>query len=273
MYHWSRNTSNIFTTEISVALQDHIVEEAFRHNFLMKALLGMTSLHLASMANDLETINGHLNVAFHYQDHALAGLRGAISSLSPTNVDAIFLASIMVMVCTIVPPLIQTKADKEHGIQPTTQAILKLMDFLCGIRSILDVGRGWILKGPVRCMLDGWIPLTSTIWCFPLEELRRANRLQACGRRTMVYAQAIDVLERITHEARSAVKWIAHIQPEFFEAVQEEDDLALAIFLLWGVSLYWLGHMWWAQIAGKRLVTDLSSMLTFKGKEWTVVIR
>lgn len=267
MYHWARSTRNSFTKVISDSLQDHIVQEALRHDYLMEAVLALTSLHIASDAENSTIVDEYVSVAVHYQHRALVGLRSALGSLSPGNCDAIFITSTLVMVSTIVSSLLQKEGDQKA--QSTAEAMLKLTSFLHGIQSVLDVSREWISSGPLRCMLNAEVQLSSTSLCLPLEDLRHANGTQNNGEARTLFAHAIDMLEKATKTGKSAVPWITAVQPEFLQVLRDENDLALVIFMLWGVLLYQLGSMWWAKFSGRRLVDEISCTLNVKCNRWT----
>lgn len=270
MYQWSRSTCNSFTKEVGDALRDHIIEQALQHEFLMEAILALTSLHVASMALDREVIDKHANVACHYQHKAVAGLRDAINDISPTNCDAIFTTSNMIMVCTIVSSLLQSDCDLET--QSTAETMLKLTDFLHGIKSVLDVSREWIVSGPLVCMFNTELHATSSSLRLPLEDLRHANSTRKHEKTYMVYDHAIQMLEKATQGVRSAVPWIVTVQPDFIKALHDKDDLALVIFMLWGVSLDQIGGMWWAKFSGRRLVDEVSYTLSLEGSRWRSLI-
>jgi hypothetical protein len=267
MYHWARNTRDSFTKQINDSLQDHIIREALRHNYLMEAVLALTSLHIASDAETPTVVDEYVSVAVRYQHQALVGLRSALSSLSPGNCDAIFITSILVMVSTIVSSLLQKEYDQKTT--STAEAMLKLTSFLHGIQSVLNVSREWVSSGPLRCMLNAEAQLSSASLCLPLEDLRHANGTQNTGETRTVFAHAIDMLEKATKSEKSTIPWIATVQPQFLQVLRDEDDLALVIFMLWGVLLDQMGSMWWAKFSGRRLVDEISCTLNIKCSRWT----
>lgn len=267
MYHWARSTRNSFTKEISDSLQDHIIQEALRHDYLMEAVLALTSLHIASEAENPTIVDEYVSIAVHYQHQALIGLRSALGNLSPGNCDAVFITSTLVMVSTIVSSLLQKESDQKA--KSTAEAMLKLTSFLNGIQSVLDVGREWISGGPLRCMLNAEVHLFSTSLRLPLEDLRHDNGAQNYGETRIVFAHAIDMLEKATKSSKSAVPWITAVQPEFLQLLQDGNDLALVIFMLWGVLLDQSGSMWWAKYSGRRLVDEVSCTLNAKCNRWT----
>lgn len=267
MYHWARNTRNSFTKEINDGLKDHIIQEALQHDYLMESVLALTSLHIASDAENPTIVDEYISVAVRYQHQALVGLRSAIDSLSPGNCDAIFITSILVMVSTIVSSLLQKESDQKTP--STAEAMLKLTSFLHGIRSVLDASREWISSGPLRCMLNAEAQLSSTSLCLPLEDLRHANGTQNTGEARTVFSHAIDMLEKATKSGKSTLPWITAVQPQFLQVLRDENDLALVIFMLWGVLLDRLGSMWWAKFSGRRLVDEISCTLNVKYNKWT----
>lgn len=266
MHYWCVTTCNSFTEEVGDALRDHIVREALRHVYLMEAVLALTSLHIASGTEDIKAADKHVISALHYQHRAVVGLRSTLDTLSPANCDAVFISSMIIMVCTIVSPLLQRKRNQQT--QSTAEAMLKLTDFLNGIQSILDVSRKWISEGPLSCILDTGLRLTTTSLCFPREGMRHLNNAQNSDPIRLVFDHAIDALEQAARRGRSVVPWITAVKPEFLEALRDGNSLALAIFMQWGVLLDQFDGMWWAKFSGRRLVDEISVTLGSRGDEW-----
>jgi hypothetical protein len=157
MHHWSIRTYTSFMNKVGEQLRDHLVQEALRYGYLLAAVLAVTSLHMATEASCQATIDQNVDEALHYQTQAVAGLRSTLGNLSPENCDAVFITSLIVMVCTIVSPLLQSKS--QHT-QSTAEAMIGMSDLLKGIGFVLDVSRPWFKDSPVRCIFDAGHNLT-----------------------------------------------------------------------------------------------------------------
>lgn len=211
MHYWCTRTYTSFMKDFEIDLRDHIVREAIRHEYLMEALLALTSLHMATESRAISTSVIEVSEALHYQNKAVAGLRSTLDELSPDNCDALFMTSLIIMVCTLVSSLLQGQGN--HIAQTTAEAMLKLGDFLKGLRLILEVSRTWPEDGPVGHMLRTRGAMITAIIKFPtmeiptmglpLEETRRFNRMRNGTKvEEQIFRHAIDLLEESIHGTR-----------------------------------------------------------------------
>ncbi|CAO2648702.1 Nn.00g096510.m01.CDS01 [Neocucurbitaria sp. VM-36] len=235
----------------------------------MEAVLALTSLHIASGTEDIRTANRHVSAALHYQHQAVIGLRSTLDTLSPANCDAVFISSMIIMVCTIVSPLLLSKCNQQSP--STAEAMLGLTDFLKGMESILGVSRKWLSEGPISYILVAGVNITTASLCFPREEMRRLIDEKSSGQTRLVFEHALDTLEQVARRGRSVVPWIAAVKPEFLEALRDGNDIALAVFMQWGVLLDQFDGMWWAKFSGRRLVDEISATLKSRGDEWMLI--
>ncbi|KAH7401288.1 hypothetical protein BKA66DRAFT_99901 [Pyrenochaeta sp. MPI-SDFR-AT-0127] len=272
MHYWCTRTCNSFTQEIGEGLRDYIIQQGLQHNYLMEALLALTSLHMASESKDSALIDENVSEALQYQTRAVAGLRSTLGILSRENCDAVFIASLLITVCTIVSPLLQGK--RSHPTQTTAEAMSKLHDFLNGIKSVLSVSRAWLEEGPVSLFLISRTLIDISSLKFPLEEIRQLSNTKKCdASERLVFEHAIDTLKDALHGGRRAFPWITTLKVEFLQALREEDDVALAIFMQWGVLLDQFHDLWWARFSGRLLVDEISRTLEIKGDEWIEITR
>lgn len=268
MHYWCTRSYTSFTEEFGESLRDHITKEALRNEYLMDAVFALTSLHMATEAQDCANKDEIVSEALNYMNQAMAGLRSTLGALSPENCNAIFLTSISIMVCTIVSPLLQSSSSQtEH---PTAEAMLKLVDFMKGCMSILDVSRPWLQGGPIGVMFESrqTRQMTGQVH-FPFDETRQLNRVKERDP-TLRFAcdHAIDILERAVGRGRFAFVWLLNVQPDYLRGLREGDGVALAIYMQWGVLLDQFDDLWWARFCGKLLVDEISTALDKQGVEW-----
>ncbi|KAF2678368.1 hypothetical protein K458DRAFT_316923 [Lentithecium fluviatile CBS 122367] len=266
MHYWCTRTSSSFSQENTMVFRDYVVQQALRFGFLMEALLAVTSVHLACEAKDANLAHAHVSAALQYQTKAMAGLRSTLSTLSPLNCDAVFVSSMLVMVCSIVSPLISTA--RIDSIKSTAEAILTLVDLVKGIRSIHHVGRAWLIEGPLRWFCGGVFDLPPISFSSPLGVLRDLNSAMSCDPVQHIFNHAIDELEQAHQSKKSVVPWLLAMKPAFLEELKKDNSVAVAIFMHWGVMLDQLDDMWWAKYAGRRLVEEMSTTLDSRGEEW-----
>lgn len=266
MHHWCTNTCNSFTEELGTVFRDYVVKQALRLECLMESLFALTSLHMACEAKDEAVARRHMSIGLHYHTQAVAGFRNTLSTLSPSNCDAIFLSSVLIMVCSIVSPLLPA-GYSEHTQSPA-EAMLTLADLVRGIASIHSISRDWLLQGPLGGILERGSRFPPIALCFPLQELRSLNMNTSCNRTRKLFDHAIEALEQAIHRVKSVIPWLTAVKPEFLEELKNEASLALAMFMYWGVLLDQLDKMWWAKYSGRRLVEELSDTLDTRGEEW-----
>lgn len=279
MHHWCTRTCYSFSPQLAELFRDHIGEVALRNEFLMKALLAVTSLHIASETRDVITSRAITRAALQYHSEAISGLRQRLHDITPSSCVALFACSAMIMVCAIVSPLLPTGLSDE--IKSTSEAMLSVVDLMRGISSIIDVSRQWLLQGPLGEILRSSVPRKPSAIekSFPAQELRELNN--AClsnhcwmhdGRnKHRIFEDAILKLEDAFESGISMLPWLLKIDAEFMEELRKHDSMAVAIFMHWSVLLDRLDEMWWAKYSGKRLVRDLSETLDGRGEEWGVV--
>lgn len=261
-----------FVKEFDVKLRDHIIHEAIRHECLMEAVLALTSLHMTteskiSLASAVDT-----NEALHYQNKAVAGLRNTLDVLSSDNCDALFITSLIIMVCTLVSSLLQ--GPRNQVAQTTAEAMLKLNDFLKGIKSILDVSRSWLQEGPVGHILGSGEIRTRPIMDFPLVETRRLNETRKHNKaEESILDQAIDTLEEAMLGTRLVFPWITRVEPDFLLCLRDGDDIALLVSMQWGVLLDQYHDLWWAKFSVKILVDEISRTLDTKGEDYAAITK
>ncbi|WPA97644.1 uncharacterized protein RHO25_002254 [Cercospora beticola] len=269
MHHWSRSTCDSFSREISNPVKDHIIEIALQHEYLLEAVFALTAAQIASSPERSDIVHEYTDVARDYQHRAVGGLRRAIDTLSPATCDAIFISSTILLICTIVSPFLGD--DHHQSFQATMDAMLELSSFLHGLTSVLAVSRDWIIQGPMASTLDADCPIASKPFQLPfMEDLRHANT-EKDGETRAVLAHAMDMLETSVQGIRFIIPWVIRIRPKFFQLLREGDDLALVIFMQWGVLLDRMRGMWWAEFSARGLVEQVSKLILVHNDKWAYV--
>ncbi|KAF2471751.1 uncharacterized protein BDR25DRAFT_22689 [Lindgomyces ingoldianus] len=263
MHHWSTKTCEGFWQSNVEIFRVHVTQEAFRHSYLMDAIFALTSLHLACETGDAKASCAHVGTALEYQNQTLSGLRKTLdSNITPSNCDAVFVTSVLMLVCAIVSPLLPTNFQDHR--RPTTEAMLKVVDFINAITSIVDLSRPWLLNGPISGMFgtvrDKSLSAESLL---PAQRLRTLNDTYVGveDRRYATFETAIQTLETFSSWDRPIMVWPAKVGPKFLAELRRGDVVAKAFFMYWGVLIAHLDDMWWSRFSGKALVEDLSSAL------------
>ncbi|KAI9927724.1 hypothetical protein MW887_002576 [Aspergillus wentii] len=258
-----------FSEKLHAIFLDDITNTALsQHNtytYLLDSIFALTSLHMASDAH--ESNSDYIKNALEYQNTAVPAFRSALENVTESNCDALFASAILLMTCAIVSPLL-SKQDT------TASSLLLLFDFVKGVHYIISTGREWLQNGPFREfitihpveeLLSDEIPLKP-----PIQYLQILDPTNA---KNNVYDRAIKILNYCFINDDLAIPWLLIVGDEFMDELQNREPLALMIYMYWGVLLSRLDGVWWAKLAGRKLVGELSvSILSGNipgcGKEW-----
>ncbi|KAH8586252.1 hypothetical protein B0O99DRAFT_644845 [Bisporella sp. PMI_857] len=272
MHYWFTNTCYSFTTAHADLFRGHVVKEALKHEYLADFIFALTSLHIASETSDPVSAASYVSVALQYQNNAVSTFHAALHNVTQSNCDAIFVSSILTMVCSIVSPLLPT--GDNDAAKSLTESILLLYDFLGGINSVVNISRHWLKSGPCKAIFSShrtFKPLGEDEIMLPIRRLRRLNNAATGAINSLheTYEHAIAQLEICFAESpTTAVPWLAMAGKDFANELQKREPMALMIFIHWGVLLDKLDEMWWAKFSGKKLVEELCWSFDGYGNEW-----
>lgn len=255
MHYWCTRTCHSFTPHLAELFRDQIGRESLRHEFLMNALLALTSFHIASETENTMDAHSYLNAAFQYYDQAVSGLREVLPNVASSTCVAIFASSAMIAACAIVSPLLHTSPDDE--VKSIAEVILAVIDVLRGTSSIIEVSRQWLLQGPLSGILRGDMPRHASAMknAFPTHELRQLNdallirsnyereeRESALGKHE-IFEDAVQKLEKAIENEVSMLPWLVKVDSRFMDELWKGEPMAGAIFMHWSVFLNQLDDM------------------------------
>lgn len=281
MHQWCINTCHSFSSDLSDVFGTYVVKQALRHPFLMDSLLALSSLHVA---NDLASANtddieiptsdrskseDYIIDALHYQNQATPAFCVALEHISPSNCNALFACSAIMMACAVLSSLSQSGEDA--GMSTLTA----LLPFIKGVHVVIDRAREWLASGPfgliMQCHPDeDWL-------LFQLEDvellpsgIRKLYCLQSHA--SDVCTRAIVMLGKCYVQADAMVlPWLVVVGDEFVGFVQQGRPMALLIYMCWGVLLNRPEGIWWARAFGRKLVVQLISSLVCV-EEWEDIV-
>lgn len=281
MHHWCMKTCYSFSSSLSLVFQSYVVDQALCYPFLMDSLLALTSLHIANDlisadTNDSEerTGDGSISIsardcitdALRYQNQAAPAFRAALDHISPSNCNALFACSVIMMACAVVSSIHQDR-DGNGG----TSNLRSLLPFIKGVHSVIDKARPWLASGPFNGVIlthpdEDWLSTPQNDEALPtgLQELRRLQ----CSDASDVYGRAITTLRNcFIRDKAMAIPWLVVVGEEFIRLVQEAEPMALLVYTCWGVLLSHLDGIWWAKSSGRRIVVELAPSLD-GAQEW-----
>ncbi|KAF2677810.1 hypothetical protein K458DRAFT_423662 [Lentithecium fluviatile CBS 122367] len=268
MHHWTTYTYRSAGRQWDRLFKEYIPKEALRADYLMSALLGLTSFHLASEAlvEDVQLARQHVAVGLQYQDQGLSGLRNAIANINAENCSPVLFTSILISACVIISPLLPAGTD--DTTQSAAEAILPLPEYLSAVEAIKTASLHWLGNTSINMYVDKNFEDAEVERPLFISELRRLNESHAPASEQIIFDKAIAVLEKASLKEAAIASWLVDIGPDFLDELRRGESVALAIYMHWGTLLDQLHHIWWAKFSGKRLVEELSMRLSERGENW-----
>lgn len=279
MHQWSLKTCHSFSPGLSETFQDYVVHQALQFPFLMDSLLALSSLHLATEQPDSNDSTYHRRDALHYQGCAVPAFRAALEIVSPSNCNALFACSVIMMACAAVSPSLQRNDENSSLDRTSTLHDLTLMfPFVKGIHSIIDQARSWLVDGPFQSAIlmhpdEEWTLPSRNASLVPAvlrelyeEETSRVSETRVC------YGRAIKILDACSQNEELVIPWIVVVGKDFVDRVQSGEPLALLIYICWGALLGRSDTIWWTRVAGRSIVRSLAGYISSENTAWNGVV-
>ncbi|CAI6339079.1 unnamed protein product [Periconia digitata] len=275
MHQWCCYTYKCTSPEWHQVLKEYVGRRSIECDYLMAAVYGFTSLHLAADAleeelRDLPSAREYVGIGVEYHVRALNGLRAALGNISSENASCVLFASILVAAFAVVSSMLPMGPHDET--RSAALALLPLVDHIKSIEFVKTQTIPFLHGTDIGKYIDKNYrsPQHDRELC--IDELRRLLDLGPPTERHSVYEKAILELEKATRIDDRVADWIADVGSEYLEALREEEPIARAIYMHWGVMLDKLQGNWWAKFVGRRLVGELSAALEDEGPEWRSIM-
>ncbi|GAA88946.1 hypothetical protein AKAW_07060 [Aspergillus luchuensis IFO 4308] len=280
MNHYALHTSRSITDVIIPRDQNQslwgewVTELAFKHNFLLHGLLGLSALHLALKGVSPQR---HTVIAIRHHDLGVAMFRSHLSNITPENHDAVFAFSCVVSLYTF-------------GIQRPSEPTEDPIDRLHQVFSLIR-GSSFLVKSDHDTMVRSrWSvlmlphPFPPTVLSSELEDvlsklLSRAAMAPEAARmgiyeptiKTLRHSLAMSIMYR---RIKMTFSYFAVIcPPEFWSMVRIGEPLALSILANYAVTLDWLRSNIWMAYWGREIVVAVRKALPLDWHEciaWAV---
>ena len=274
--HYAAYTSSSLSDRDSVQLtwRVAVAKEAIPHNFLMHALLGFASTHLAQLCPVQR--NAYGAEAVKHRNLALRSCIPDLRNITPTNCHALFAFSSLIAISTFVFP----NSMNESPVVPI-ENILSFFILIRGVNTVLQGGLDWIRSGSLEPLIqDGrlnWrhdFPLLPAAFHAPFESLRALNANASAGTTIRkMYAEVIQDLENsyaahhpIASDRSLVFIWCAIVPEEYVSRVRKRQPIALVILAHFAVLLHSVSAQWWAGDRGRRLTEAIHAELDDKWK-------
>lgn len=156
LQHYQNFTYKTIATDVETEYLwgDALVQIAYHHDFLMKALLALSALHFANQANTPSHKREYLLAASNFQDDAMAPYRVAVANADKANCHAILaFTHLLVLYCFATEhedENLLLVTEQREDITPLWLSFLRSgCSMLCSVWEILEIG-------PFRALAAAW---------------------------------------------------------------------------------------------------------------------
>ncbi|RMJ26454.1 hypothetical protein PHISP_02663 [Aspergillus sp. HF37] len=279
MHKFSTDTYRSLCTEPSdhYAWQTILPHEAFDHDFLLKGVLALASLHIASTLEAPAALS-YIDTALEYHNMSFGPYREAIDNLTPTNCDAVVGHSVITTVIGITIPRLTAEREESPNM---TENITVVFELLKGLSNILRISRP-LMKTRLflsnseyfKVNTNNLDPSTDAA-LGRLATLNDDTLASVDTEQHRINKSAISILRQCfcrfvdNGDAGSVLAWLAAGNKEFVHCLRCRKSFPMMILMHWGVLLDQLdGQIWWARNSGKALVSELLTALPHGDFRW-----
>ncbi|KAH6957498.1 hypothetical protein DER45DRAFT_569851 [Fusarium avenaceum] len=274
IHHWCTKAYRVTATEHSELLLQQTVEEGFRHLYLLDIVFALTSFHLASQSQEKVTVERHIEIALQYQSRSVMKMGEALEEVNEDNCNAVVMASILNIFCTLVSPLLAPASSGQAGL--TASVMLSVTRYFRGVGFLMEQNMRRIKEGPFAkifgqpIMMQPEPPTGGS--AEDLQRLRRWMLMRIASDNPLLrtFSDALENMEYVLAKTkgRSVFEWTSKAGIDFLQALKKGEEVAVAITMYWAVLTNRLEGTWWAEYAGKRIVEDLSSEYNDSENGW-----
>ncbi|KAI9753960.1 MAG: hypothetical protein M4579_004920 [Chaenotheca gracillima] len=255
-----------------------IPQEAFSHEFLMRGILAIASLHLSHLRPQQR--DSYIFTALSFQNAALKLVQSAMQEITRENCNAVFAFASLVVVFAFASPQFE---ESLILVEQSEDATAEWVNLIRGVHTILKPSWEWIKNGKLGSLvLDGFESTPATLCnesARRLGEIRRLCEETSDGYEAkMAYIQAMQQLEHCfidsspdeTGDQQLAVAfvWPAIVPDDYMTMLRRKRPEALIILAHYCIILHLIGGYWWMKGRAYCLVKNIHSMLDDRWREW-----
>lgn len=280
MVHYMTSTCETLSHgEEDIEIWRRIVpEEAAQHDFLMDALLALSSLHFAWQ--NPSSGRDYTVAAIHHQNSALRSYRTALEAITEHNRHAVFASSIVI---TILALAVSATCPDPNNASPYAH-IASVVELVQGISFVNDAAGSSIHQGKYRGLFRPYFSHGRTrpnkdiaLSLSNLRELAGSLFAPRGSDRYQAYISGIEDLDEAFSYMEGSIylgpllNWPAKVSRVLLSLFNEGDPMARTIFMYYGVLLLHARDRWWAKDVGVRLIDNLASSVCVEGPQWAGV--
>ena len=267
-----------FTTETCYTLSDRpeshelwritVPQVAFQHDFLMRGILAISSLHLSCLRAEKQTHWGHL--AAKQQDAALSSFRKIMTNMDESNCDAFLALASLIVVYGFESP---KSSDSLGMFNYKGQDSDEWLPLIRGVNSIIMSVWPWIKNGRLSGLLHDHVqePPRTELPSVLSEQLTHLESMceDASGgpEVTNAYKAALESLRasfirmnnRPAYECEVSIAflWPVMIPQEYITMLNEKRPEALVILAYYCVILHHLDDYWWMRGWAMHIISNI----------------
>ncbi|KAH7057064.1 hypothetical protein B0J12DRAFT_402882 [Macrophomina phaseolina] len=275
MYNFITSTSHTMSSipEVRNLWRLEVPRIAFRHEFVLRAMLAVSALHVAQWKSDPDERDFYLARALAQHRLSLREPMALLHNLTPENGAAVFVFASLTAVFSLAMP----RAPDDFLIVGD-EGITNWLFLLRGVASVGKETHEWLLADNIAGMVrQANVPLLDDELLAeegppPVEDeqlmnLRRfLQRDVADPEELRVYLEATDKLSRAfayfgrsgstaDQELRSIFVWIYRTPDEYLALLTQYKPHALLIFGFYSALLHRLNSVWWVKGRGTHLIS------------------
>lgn len=274
LHHFTTKTC---ATLDSVASQQHIwresvVEIGFQHPFLLRGILSISALHLATLTP--ESSSNFVVQASNQYNRALLEFRNVLRNIGEGNCVAVFAFSCITVIHAFAVAQIQPPVD------PTSD-FLNCMRLVQGVVTVLQPHYPVLARSELKPILEngpkGGIQ-GEILEILQLKSLVKSLPDEDHGETANTYVHAINLLHGVLLEAQEAgenqsylallLSWPALLSPKFFASLSIQEPISLIIMAYFASILGHKRTFWWTACWNTCIVHDVESRISPDLIEW-----
>lgn len=293
-HHWTVRTSlDIYKNSVlSITCQVTFPQVALKHPFVMQALLGLASLHIAYL--DPQERLRHTADAARYHSQGLKGFREAVARGNDEIADALFVWSSLNLfyVFSVSGRLGEGLCDEsDWGSRRDRILGLGWIPMILGVDTVLEPFYETLSSGPLRDLLTigNWDDIdpdeatdpedqrfcrTRTAWENNPDASTYERTLQVLRRCRMFMAQfsTMDIEDaresRFNRSWQGAFIFVPLAPKEYFSLLHQRQPPALILYAFYGGLLHSLNESWFMEGWSYDIVEVVNDLLGSYWKSW-----
>jgi hypothetical protein len=294
LHHWTVTTSKaIVQSSHAIELwQELFPQIGFRHEFLLRAILSLSALHLAHVKPEQRQVR--LANAAEQHNQALQGFRKAIHDNAPELSDAVFAcASVNIIYGFGMFGRVSDTGDSSDLARQRRDRVLSCqwVAMIRGVTAVLNPIKHLISQGPLAPLLrvGNWEDMAPDVAALADDQRFKAlKEVWATSSNADTYDETLWLLRKClvfirqptTTDASPSTLWgyngpwsgpnlFIVIAPEhFFIQVKQRQPHALLLLAYFGTILYELDGYWFLNGWGRDIVSVVDDLLGEYWSEW-----